>query len=146
MATAASRPLAELREQVVGDRLALARQVLTAGEKLYSARPRQNRSAISRYYYVMYHAARALVFYDCGGDDHEAHSVLPTKMPFDFPSRDYWANELKSARENRNSADYDPYPVDGRTWRSIATDLHVEAPQLLAAVGSYLRTKGCRYL
>lgn len=140
------RTLPDLRDQVVADRLMLAREMLDAAHKLYAAKPRQNRSAISRYYYSMYHALRAVSFFVHGGDDFESHSVLAGKLPGDFPAPSYWANSLKSARENRNSADYDPYPVDGITWRSMATDLRLEAPRLIAVAEQYLKSKGCLHV
>lgn len=145
-ASSTSRTIEDLRQQAVADRISLAREILATAEKLYSARPRQNRSAVSRYYYSMYHALRAVTFFSFGGDDHEAHRILPGKLPTDFPAAAYWANSLKSARENRNSADYDPYPVDGLSWRAMATNLRNEAPRLLAATEQYLRTMGCGHL
>lgn len=143
LASTSARSLDDLREQAVVDRLTFAYDFLATANKLYSSRPQQNRSAISRYYYSMYHALRAAAFYSHRGDDYESHSSLPSKLPDDFPAKQYWANSLKSARENRNSADYDPYPVKGITWRTMATDLRGEAPRVLTAVEQYLKSKGC---
>ena len=99
----------QLRHQASADRLSLADSFVVTASKLVRSRPAQHRSAISRYYYAMYHAARATVFFVHEGDDHEAHSVLPTKFPSDFPQASYWQNELKFARFRRNEADYEHY-------------------------------------
>lgn len=94
----------DLRHEATSDRMKLARHFLDAGDKLFRARPTQHRSAISRYYYCMYHTLRAVAFFHHEGDDHESHSTLPSHVPKDFPNGSSWSNALKSARENRNSA------------------------------------------
>ncbi len=40
-------------------------------------RPPMRRVAVGRYYYAMYHAMRAVVYFRTPGDDHEQHSDLP---------------------------------------------------------------------
>lgn len=94
----------------------------------------------------MYHSARTLVYFTHGGDDHEAHSTLPTKLPDDFMNGALWQNALKDARGHRNEADYDPYPSDLQSWKPTALDLSAKAPDLLALVVQYLKQKGCGYV
>jgi hypothetical protein len=94
----------------------------------------------------MYHAARAVVYFSHGGDDHQSHSDLPTKLPDDFVDAGLWQNSLKDARSRRNQADYDPYPMAEATWRPIAAILANEAPRLVALAEQYLRAKGCTHL
>lgn len=53
----------DLRHEATSDRMELARHFLGIGDKLLRTRPAQHRSAISRYYYCMYHALRAVVFF-----------------------------------------------------------------------------------
>ncbi len=99
-------------------------------DRLMRARPPMCRVAVGRYYYGMYHAMRAVVYFHVTGDDHEQHSVLPRSMPADFPDADFWKNALKDARLRRNEADYDPYPMSdvsfGRPhyscniWRTVS--------------------------
>ncbi|MFI2557919.1 HEPN domain-containing protein [Nocardia farcinica] len=146
METRTSRVIADLRQQACADRLTLAASFLDAADKLRRARPGQYRSAISRYYYSMYHAARSVVYFAHGGDDHEKHSVLPTKLPNDFPSSSYWQNELKNARQNRNSADYDPYPTSWKHWQNLAKALSTTAPNFLQLSTQYLKQKGCSHV
>lgn len=74
----------QLRIKAAEDRVELARTFLqdaaTLGTKggLY-------RTVVSRAYYAMYHSLRAATFVAYGGDDHEQHTVLPSKLPTDFP-------------------------------------------------------------
>src|ERR1044071_3277498 len=102
-------PLATLVRQATSDRLQLAGAHLRAGDNLLFAA--NYRSAISRYYYAMYHAARAITYAAHQGDDHERHSILPRNLPANWntaPSREI---ELTDARFLRNQADYDCYPI-----------------------------------
>ncbi|MER6529480.1 HEPN domain-containing protein [Streptomyces sp. NPDC001508] len=144
--TRTSRVISDLQHQACADRIDLSASFLVSADKLLRTRPGQYRSAISRYYYSMYHSARAVVYFAHGGDDHEKHSVLPTKLPNDFPSSSYWQNELKDARLNRNSADYDPYPTSWRHWQSLAKGLSATAPTFLQLATQYLKQKGCAHV
>lgn len=146
LVTITGRTIDDLQHQATADRLGLARSFLGTGDKLMRTRPPQFRSAISRYYYAMYHGLRAVVFFVYGGDDQEKHAVLPGHIPSDFPDNDVWGNALKDARVYRNAADYDPYDIDGTSWRLIARGLSVEASQLLRVSEKYLRQRGCTYL
>lgn len=141
-----SRTIEELQHRGCADRLELARLMLDAGNKLTRARPAHYRSAISRYYYAMYHASRAVVYFAHGGDDFEEHSRLPGYFPGDFPAKATWQNDLKNARLLRNDVDYEPYPDGLATYRSHAKGLQVKATQLLAECTNYLRSKGCQYV
>lgn len=146
ISTQTGRPFHDLQQQVCADRLRLAKEFLATADKMVNARPPHFRSAVSRYYYSMYHAARALVYFAYGGDDYEAHSTLPTKLPDDFTNTALWQNALKDARGHRNEADYDPYPSEPRSWRPTAIDLGAKAPDLLSLVVQYLKQKGCAYV
>ncbi|MEV8420029.1 HEPN domain-containing protein [Streptomyces niveus] len=128
------------------DRIALAEDFLTTADRLMRSRPPEFRSAISRYYYSMYHAFRAVAYFNEGGDDKESHSALPGAVPRDFPDSAIWQNELKDARSRRNAADYDPYPILPAAWRDVAKDLQSKTPTLLALAGSYLKKRGCKHL
>lgn len=101
------------------------------------------RSAISRYYYAMYHAMRAAAYVFHGGDDHESHSLLPSNVPGDFPNASLWRNELKDARLTRNAADYDPYPRSRNYWYARARTMKRRANRLVRETRAYLRGKGC---
>ncbi len=146
LSTSTARALPDLQEQSCADRLKFAREFLGAADKLTRSRPAQYRSAISRYYYAMYHAMRAVVYYTHGGDDHNAHRDLPGYVPQDFADSAQWQNALKDARAHRNDADYDPYPLDPKIWRDVALDLKVKSYQLIGLTEDYLRQKGCAYI
>lgn len=140
------RPLKELKQQVCADRVALAEQFAAAGDRLLRTRPPEYRSAISRYYYSMYHAMRAVVYYVNDGDDHEQHSELPRHTPSDFKDSAIWENNLKDARGRRNDADYDPYPLQHAEFRAAARTLRQHSHELIPLVRSYLQSKGCGYV
>lgn len=135
--------LIDLRLKIVQERWGLALTHRKEGRKLWTADPPPFRAIVSRYYYVMYHAMRSVVFFDHGGDDFEKHNTLPTKLPNDFPNVETWQNMLKNARLARNAADYDPYPKSDNVWKKDAEEITAEAEKLLAIARQYLRTKGC---
>lgn len=138
-----AKSIVQLQQQVCVDRLQMADRFIRAAEKLVRCRPPEYRSAVSRYYYAMYHSVRAVVYFAHGGDDHQEHSTLPTKLPVDFPGHNVWLNDLKDARSRRNDADYDPYPFSDAAWKSVASNLASQAPRLAQEARTYLQRKGC---
>lgn len=145
IAASTGRGLVDLRHQACADRLLLADQFLDSGNRLFVSRPPQYRSAVSRYYYSMYHSMRAVAYFYHEGDDNEAHAKLPGATPPDFPNSNQWQNALKDARGRRNEADYDPYPISHSEFRVIARDLRSSAQSLSALCRGYLQGKGCSY-
>ncbi|PPT84501.1 hypothetical protein XarbCFBP8149_19440 [Xanthomonas arboricola] len=89
----------------------------------------------------MYHAARAATFMSYGGDDHEQHTVLPSKLPKDFPDAAQHQNSLKNARFERNRADYDPYPRSDDDFSEAAATLVADATLIVSTTRKYLSTK-----
>jgi uncharacterized protein (UPF0332 family) len=136
--------LDQLLAKVAADRWKFASSQYAHARQLMKPSPGLYRSAISRYYYAMYHAMRACVFISNSGDDHEEHSKLPLHIPpnFDPGGRD-WQGKLKSARLDRNRADYEPYPKNNVAWRKTALTLQSDAAELLKVARQYLRGKGC---
>ena len=133
-------PLAALIRQATSDRLQLAGYHLHAGDNLLFAS--HYRSAISRYYYAMYQAARAIVFAAHQGDDHEQHSVLPRKLPNNWPTASQREIELTDARLLRNQADYDCYPIVEAAWEIDARGLAVTAANFVQDCETYAITNG----
>lgn len=131
----------QLQVRVAKDRLKLARLQLRDARAATTTTPKLGRTAVSRAYYAMYHAARAATYLSFGGDDHEGHSVLPTKFPADFPNSEVWKNRLKNARLERNRADYDPYPAGDSEFLVICPTLIDEAKELIKVTQQYLITK-----
>lgn len=135
------KSIKELQARVAKDRLRLANIHLNQALAASKVASPLHRTTISRAYYAMYHAARAATYLSFGGDDHEQHSVLPTKLPTDFPECDEWKNRLKEARLERNRADYDPYPGGDAEFKDSATRLVREARSFIKATRTYLLSK-----
>lgn len=140
------RTIEDLRQRATADRMQLAAWILRRGKRMVTLANPSYRDSTSRFYYAMYHAIRAVVFFQHHGDDHEQHSTLPTRIPDDFPNRSYWQNQLKIARGMRNAADYDIYPKSEAAWRRGSEDLQTSAIRLLPVARSYLRSKGCGHV
>lgn len=137
------RSIDEIHARAVIDRIQLASHLRRRGKNLMEAQPPQHRDAISRFYFSMYHAMRAVVAYANKGDDGLSHAKLPEQAPGDFPDRDLWINRLKDARERRNDADYSIYPKAESAWESSAEQMLHNAAQLNSECRAYLRQKGC---
>lgn len=131
----------QLRIKAARDRLQLAASFLKEASALYSAGTCMRRTVVSRAYYSMYHALRAATFVCFGGDDHEQHTVLPSKLPTDFPDCTRWQNALKNARLERNRADYDPYPRRDQRFDAVAQTLVAEATALVSLTRRYIASK-----
>ena len=133
-------PLPVLLRQVVSDRLTLAGEHLRAGDQLVLAG--HFRSSISRHYYAMYHAARAVVFAEEQGDDYERHNILPHHMPSAMVDIVLRETELRDARLLRNQADYDCYPVGHSGWEVDARTLASVAANFVRAFEDHALTNG----
>lgn len=133
-------PLAQLIKQVASDRLQLAGEHLRAGDQLIFAL--QFRSAISRHYYGMYHAARSIVFAEIQGDDYQKHADLPSHLPPGLPNVSVREQQLVDARLLRNEADYDPYPSMLSDWEADARKLAVTAADFVQACEDFALTNG----
>lgn len=103
----AGRPIDDLVLHACTARHRLASHFLISANVLLKAKPARHRDSISRSYYALYHAARAVVYCSNKGDDHQEHDQLYRHLPADFPNTDGWKSELKEARLKRNEADYD---------------------------------------
>lgn len=133
-------PLAPMMSQVVSDRLTLAGDHLRAGDHLVFGL--QFRSSISRHYYAMYHAARAVTFAEAKGDDHQKHSVLPRHLPSGIANVSQLEVQLTDARLLRNEADYDPYPAKPPDWEVDARRLAVTAANFVQACEDFALMSG----
>jgi len=136
------KPIANLLCRVAADRWALAYRLRAQANQLFGAH--HYRSAISRYYYSMYHSMRASVFIHHEGDDHEKHSDLPLHIPPGFdPTATDWQTKLKDARLLRNRVDYESYPKSENAWKKDAHTIRQDANLLLTVSRQYLMSKGC---
>ncbi|WP_343592029.1 HEPN domain-containing protein [Paracidovorax wautersii] len=136
------KSIEKLRSVVITDRMRLARAQLQ--DAVFAARkdhPRY-RTAISRAYYAMYHAARAVTYLSHGGDDHEEHSALPKNLPPDFPEVEIWRNKLKNARLERNKADYDPYPKQNTYYEQSYETIITDAKLMIKITQQYIKERG----
>jgi uncharacterized protein (UPF0332 family) len=141
--TTSGKSIDELMEQACKDRYALAKQILRHARMEIESQSPRYRIVLARSYYSMYHSARAVVYLVKRGDDHESHSILPRHIPDDFPARDQWENDLKTARLERNKADYDPYPLSDKAYKQSAEIVYQSAKTFLPVVRAYLGRKGC---
>lgn len=133
-------PLDQLIQKATSDRFLLAGEHLRAGDQLIFAN--QYRSAISRHYYAMYHAARSIVYADLRGDDYERHHVLPRHLPAKLPDVTLREQQLTNARFLRNEADYDVYPFSMAEWESDARLLAIIATNFLKACEEFAVNEG----
>jgi uncharacterized protein (UPF0332 family) len=133
-------PVAQLIQQATSDRLLLAGEHLRAGDQLIFSN--QYRSAISRHYYAMYQAARAIVYADFCGDDHERHNVLARHLPTKLPDLAMREQQLTDARFLRNEADYDVYPFSMAEWELDARQLAIIAPDFVKVCEDFALTEG----
>jgi len=131
-----------LVREAADERFRMARQHYRDAETLHTASPPAYRSAISRYYYAFYHAARATAFIARSGDDYEAHSSLWKGIPDELPNVADWRIKLKDARLLRNQADYDPYPKDPTFWDTEAATLRDTTRDFMLLATSYLKANG----
>ena len=136
------RTIPELMSKAAADRWHFAYEHRHNANKLLKSKPPLYRSAISRFYYSMYHAMRACVFASHQGDDYEQHGALPKYVLNDSSFDFNWQNILKDARELRNRADYDPYPKSNTAWKQDALDLKKDADLFLSTTRAYLQKKG----
>ncbi|MFS0901142.1 hypothetical protein [Mycolicibacterium litorale] len=129
-----------LLKQIVSDRLELAGGHLRTADSL--AQAMSYRSSISRYYYSMYHAARAIAFGFHKGDDYQRHFVLPSNLPPSLTNVARWTNELNNARLVRNMADYDIYPRAANEWKNDSVNLAVVASEFLPECEDFAMNAG----
>jgi len=134
----------DLAAKVALDRLALGAALHREARAAMKRNPASYRNAISRGYYAMYQTFRGIVFLVSGGDDHEKHSDLPGHLPKDFPGVSYWENALKTARLERNRADYEPYPRKDAHFQARAIAVLNDSQQLRTVARTYLRGKGLK--
>jgi uncharacterized protein (UPF0332 family) len=129
--------------QACSARHSLAAHFLQSAAMLLKMKPARHRDAISRSYYAMYHAARAVVYLDYQGDDHQEHNELHKHIPADFPDMATWQNELKEARLKRNEADYDFFPKANSAFRAASGSLFGKAKEFHERSAEYLGSRGC---
>lgn len=98
------KPIDELVIDACSARHSLSTYFLRSAALLLKTKPVRHRDVISRSYYAMYHAARAVVYLAHQGDDHQEHDQLYKNLPDDFLDVAVWKNELKDARLKRNEA------------------------------------------
>jgi len=127
----------ELVNRLVGDRFAKATDYLTFAQQLDASVTLNQPHIISRCYYAMYHAARALVLH-VRRADLDDHDRLPAALG-QILGTDY-GDVLGQWREVRNQADYSPYaPADLASQVVTAVS---DANLLLTACRDYLQNRG----
>lgn len=121
--------------QIVSDRLALAGEHLRIGDRFLNHA--EFRTSISRHYYSMYHAARALAFASTRGNDYGQHRDVRLHLPSALPNLTTLVNSLQDARFTRNEADYDLYPKSIYEWKTDASRVALNASQFVSECDEY---------
>jgi uncharacterized protein (UPF0332 family) len=127
----------ELINRLASDRFAKAVDYLSFAQKLGPGVSSNQAHIISRCYYAMYHAARALVLHvrRADVDDHER---LPAALGQVIGTG--YSDILSRWRELRNQVDYSPYtPAD---LASQATMVLSDAAALVAVCRDELKNRG----
>lgn len=133
-----TRPQVEsLINRLVSDRLAKAEDYLTFAQQLNVALPMHQTQIVSRCYYAMYHAARAVVLHFRQSDLGD-HDRLPTILGQVLGTS--YGEMLGQWREARNTADYSPYPLGDLAQR--AAKALVDSGAFLTACIGFLQSRG----
>jgi len=122
-------------------RLRLSRSFLVSAEAMALATDVAARDVLSRSYYAIYHAARAVVF-AVRKSDVDDHKVLPSHLPKDLPDHDFWEKRLTFWRLTRNAADYDPWAGEEASLEALARQARAEADEFLGVCQGYLHSRG----
>jgi uncharacterized protein (UPF0332 family) len=97
--------------------------------------------ALARAYYVMYQAARVVVF-AAKRTDIEDHVKVAANLPRKLPDRGRWQDALKRWRERRNDLDYHVYPQEADLLAEHSSEALGEAGDFLRACKEYLLGRG----
>jgi uncharacterized protein (UPF0332 family) len=102
----ALQPIEELIQQVVTDRLQLAQEYLDFAASIDNTSPFNGRQIISRSYYAMHHAARAVIF-EMRRQNIRAHEAVITEIA-QILGTDA-SRTLEAQLRLRNSVEYEVY-------------------------------------
>jgi uncharacterized protein (UPF0332 family) len=129
----------DLINRLVGDRMAKAEAYHAFAQQLNVHLPLHHSHIVSRCYYAMYHAARAVVLH-FRQSDLDDHDRLPTIFG-QVIGQDY-GEMLGRWREERNQADYSPYAApDSAQKAAAALD---DTGALLIACFDFLHSRGVK--
>jgi HEPN domain len=97
-----------------------------------SQKKRSRRAVLSRSYYAVYNASKAVRYIVNGsvslrGDDHQK----AVELPDDFPNVQNWAVDINRLREHRLIADYDG-------WAATPTELSLTSKKSLELAQSFI--------
>ena len=120
-------PVEDLLKNAVADRIALASGVLKFAQAIPVDSDLNCRQVISRTYYAMHHAARAIIF-ESAHDDVTSHEEVIGEMKSILGKK---ASEtLKQQLRLRNAAEYEIY---------LRFDLQGEARQALSVAADFIK-------
>lgn len=127
----------QLINRLVRDRMAKATDYLTFAQQLDASLPLHQPHIISRCYYVMYHAARALALHVRRSDlDH--HGRLPAILTKELGTN--YGKLLADWRDKRNHLDYSPYPPADLAKQTVTAVS--DASSFLTVCRDYLQNRG----
>lgn len=129
----------ELINRLAGDRLAKAQDYLAFAQQLNADAPLNQPHIISRCYYAMYHAVRAVTLHFRRADLDD-HNRLPVTLG-QIVGPEY-GEMLGRWRKARNQADYSPYKAKDLTQQASA--VLDDANALLTTCQAFLAERGVK--
>lgn len=129
----------ELIDRLVRDRWVKAQSYLRFAQQLDYQEGGAQVHIVSRCYYAMYHAVRAVVFHTkrMDVDDHERLAAVFTQVV-----EERWGIELDEWRKLRNRVEYSPYlPAN---MEQLCVRALERAAELLAFCANYLKERGMK--
>jgi len=129
----------ELIDRLVRDRLLKAKSYLRFAQQLDDQESEAQVHIVSRCYYAMYHAVRAVVFHikQVDVDDHERLAAVFAQVV-----EERWGIELDGWRKWRNRVEYSPYLPANMEPLCVRALEH--AAELLAFCANCLKERGMK--
>jgi len=127
--------------EFVERRLELAQGFLDSAKAMPADDGINSRNAISRCYYAMHHAGRAVIF-SVSKTDVTRHDKVWEGLPKDFPERREYQRRLKDWHSLRNKVDYSPYVEPGQSFRALQQSSLKDTAEFVQACRQYLKERG----
>lgn len=135
--------LEEIINELTADRFIFAREIFETAKTFDITTTGGQKAAISRSYYAMYQASRAIIFH-YERSDIDSHSALPERIPEQLPNQKHWSDRLDYWRRARNKVDYSPYP--NGALDVMAADALNDATNFLNLCQQFLKRRGCTHV
>jgi len=131
----------DVLRDAIDQRMGFAKGLLDSAKAMPTGSATTARNVISRSYYAMYHAGRAVQFAFSRADIDD-HQAVASKLPDDFPESAHWRDRLKFWRIKRDKADYEPWIEPTDSFELLQPAALREASRFIEQCQSYLRERG----